>query len=471
MADIYGIAFNVIGGPALRTLKQMAKETENVGRSAKEAQENTQEAIDANISKLGELNRKIAATYALAKKLKDNRDFKAAEIIYKRGDALEEERIKLLETLGAQEDLNKKGFGGGDVQGKSFIKTLGSVTKALGVATIAAAGFKAAMNMSKEGETLLYLAHSSGIAAGSFQRASAVSSLYGGSREGVAGMMSGLMKMRQDLLTGQTNQNGLTEAARKYGISILNKNGQLLSPEAILKNTAAVMDKWDRGAQLDIKNLLGIDEGTFNLMLEGYDKYIAALKAAKALEIPEEDLAKFRDFSKEIKKFSAIFKKEMMSRLAQAIPHLQAFFESLLVGSWAIYKVSKKLSLLPLVKWALSTVGDLIDKGKDYTSQVKRGERNLLGSYTLAELSKDYQEQYKSWVDGGYITGKGVNGFMTHLENLGLLESGETTNNIGIIVQEPGKSVEESLRSRGIFLPFGGELDRTVRDLNEGVAS
>ncbi|MGN0022635.1 MAG: hypothetical protein ACI352_01200, partial [Elusimicrobiaceae bacterium] len=262
MADIYGIAFNIMGGPALKTLKQMSKEADNVGKSAEDAQRTAQAAIDGSISKLAELNRKIAATYALAKKLENNRDLKAAELVYKRGDALDEERAKLLDNLGAQEKLNKNGLAGGAAQGKSFIKTLGMVTKSLGVATIAAMAFKAAMNMSREGETLLYLAHSAGISAGSFQRAAAVSSLYGGSKEGVAGMMSGLMKMRQDLMTGQTDKNGLTEAARKYGISIFNKNGQLLSPEAILKNTAAVMSRWDKGAQLDIKSLLGIEDGT-----------------------------------------------------------------------------------------------------------------------------------------------------------------------------------------------------------------
>ena len=108
MADIYGIAFNIMGGPALKTLKQMSKEADNVGKSAEDAQRTAQAAIDGSISKLAELNRKIAATYALAKKLENNRDLKAAELVYKRGDALDEERAKLLDNLGAQEKLNKK---------------------------------------------------------------------------------------------------------------------------------------------------------------------------------------------------------------------------------------------------------------------------------------------------------------------------------------------------------------------------
>lgn len=455
MADIYGIAFNIMGGPALRTLKQMAKETENVGRSAKEAQENTQEAIDANISKLGELNRKIAATYALAKKLKDNRDLKAAELVYKRGDALEEERIKLLETLGAQEDLSKKGFGGGATQGKSFIKTLGSVTKALGVATIAAAGFKAAMNMSKEGETLLYLAHSAGISAGSFQRAAAASELYGGSKEGVAGMMSGLMKMRQDLLTGQTNQNGLTEAARKYGISIFNKNGQLLSPEAILRNTAAVMSRWDKGAQLDIKSLLGLDEGTFNLMLEGYDKYIATLKAAKSLEISEEDLQKLREASKAFKKLSAIITTNLMKSAAEAAPFLEGFADTLAILFVGLKKGLEGLFFM-LFDWYFKLKSYALDKGKSVYESFKNAP-------SLFNTPAQIQEALRN--------GQSLTNFTPWPLNFGGKAGGDTTNNIGIIVQEPGKSVEESLRSRGIFLPFGGELDRTVRDLNEGVAS
>lgn len=40
MADIYGIAFNIMGGPALKTLKQMSKEADNVGKSAEDAQRN-----------------------------------------------------------------------------------------------------------------------------------------------------------------------------------------------------------------------------------------------------------------------------------------------------------------------------------------------------------------------------------------------------------------------------------------------
>ena len=453
MADIYGIAFNIMGGPALKTLKQMSKEADNVGKSAEDAQRTAQAAIDGSISKLAELNRKIAATYALAKKLENNRDLKAAELVYKRGDALDEERAKLLDNLGAQEKLNKNGLGGGAAQGKSFIKTLGMVTKSLGAGAAAAYVFKKALDFSKEGETLLYLAHSAGISAGSFQRAAAASALYGGSKEGVAGMMSGLMKMRQDLMTGQTDQNGLTEAARKYGISIFNKNGQLLSPEAILKNTAAVMSRWDKGAQLDIKSLLGLDEGTFNLMLEGYDKYIATLKAAKSLEISEEDLKNFKEFSQEIKFFTSLIKKEAITELAKITPQLREIFEIMAVGTAAVYHLVKKLNSLNLVKrlinWQISNTVDAVGSVKNYASQFKTGERNFMG-YTMEELRKQFQREYKSWAAGGYETGKGVNGFLRYLDAAGALASNTNTNHVAVVVLDKGQSVDNAVSQAGV---------------------
>lgn len=449
MADIYGIAFNIMGGPALKTLKQMSKEADNVGKSAEDAQRTAQAAIDGSISKLTELNRKIAATYALAKKLENNRDLKAAELVYKRGDALDEERAKLLDNLGAQEKLNKNGFAGGATQGKSFLKTLGSVKKALVVGAVAAAAFKKALDFTKEGEALLYLAHSAGISAGSFQRAAAASALYGGSKEGVAGMMSGLMKMRQDLMTGQTDKNGLTEAARKYGISIFDKNGQLLSPEAILKNTAAVMNRWDKGAQLDIKSLLGLDEGTFNLMLEGYDKYIATLKAAKSLEIPEEDLKNFKEFSQEVKFFTALIKKEA----TKITPQLREIFEIMAVGTAAVYHLVKKLNSLNLVKrlinWQISNTVDAVGSVKNYASQFKTGERNFMG-YTMEELSKQFQREYKSWVAVGYETGKGVNGFLRYLDAAGALASNTNTNHVAVVVLDKGQSVDNAVSQAGV---------------------
>lgn len=414
MADIYGIAFNIMGGPALKTLKQMSKEADNVGKSAEDAQRTAQAAIDGSISKLAELNRKIAATYALAKKLENNRDLKAAELVYKRGDALDEERAKLLDNLGAQEKLNKNGLGGGAAQGKSFIKTLGMVTKSLGVATIAAMAFKAAMNMSREGETLLYLAHSAGISAGSFQRAAAASSLYGGSKEGVAGMMSGLMKMRQDLMTGQTDQNGLTEAARKYGISIFNKNGQLLSPEAILKNTAAVMSRWDKGAQLDIKSLLGLDEGTFNLMLEGYDKYIATLKAAKTLEISEEDLKNMREASKAFKRLGAIIKTNLMKSAAEAAPFLEGFADTLAILFVGLKKGLEGLFFM-LFDWYF--------KLKDHTKSVIEDFKENGGPLKSPEQIKNALKN-----------GQSPTNFTPWPLNFGGKAGGDTTNNVGVIV-------------------------------------
>lgn len=424
MADIYGIAFNIMGGPALRTLKQMSKETDNLGKSAQEAQKTTQESIDGTISKLEELNRKIASTYALAKKLQDNRDMKAAEAVYKRGDALEDERVKLLDTLGAQQKLNKNGFAGGATQGKSFLKTLGSVTKALGAGAAAAYVFKKALDFSKEGETLLYLAHSAGISAGSFQRAAAASELYGGSKEGVAGMMSGLMKMRQDIMTGQTDKNGLTEAARKYGISIFDKNGQLLSPEAILKNTAAVMNRWDKGAQLDIKSLLGLDEGTFNLMLEGYDKYIATLKAAKSLEISEEDLKNMREASKAWRALMATLKADMLKLTAAISPFLAGFLDSIRMFETAIKETWSLIInfIWDGFKWFVSQYWDYIKdvagfKGKEFYDRFK-------GNSALQS-----PEQIKDAVKNGQSL---VN--LPWPFNSGGKAGGDTTNNVGVIV-------------------------------------
>ncbi len=457
MADIYGIAFNIMGGPALKTLKQMSKEADNVGKSAEDAQRTAQAAIDGSISKLAELNRKIAATYALAKKLENNRDLKAAELVYKRGDALDEERAKLLDNLGAQEKLNKNGLSGGAAQGKSFIKTLGMVTKSLGVATIAAMAFKAAMNMSREGETLLYLAHSAGISAGSFQRAAAVSSLYGGSKEGVAGMMSGLMKMRQDLMTGQTDKNGLTEAARKYGISIFNKNGQLLSPEAILKNTAAVMSRWDKGAQLDIKSLLGLDEGTFNLMLEGYDKYIATLKAAKTLEISEEDLKNMREASKAWKALMSTLKADMLKLMGAISPFLAGFLDTMRM----LYAGTKETWSLIInliwdgFKYLISNVWDII---KTWFGAKAEGVYQKIKDNPIFQSP----EQIKDAVKNGQSLAN-----LPWPLNFGGKAGGDTTNNVGVIV------VGSYAEAKQAAAPFG--ISPTIwpsfREENTTVAS
>lgn len=442
MADIYGIAFNIMGGPALKTLKQMSKEADNVGKSAEDAQRTAQAAIDGSISKLAELNRKIAATYALAKKLENNRDLKAAELVYKRGDALDEERAKLLDNLGAQEKLNKNGLAGGAAQGKSFIKTLGMVTKSLGVATIAAMAFKAAINMSREGETLLYLAHSAGISAGSFQRAAAVSSLYGGSKEGVAGMMSGLMKMRQDLMTGQTDKNGLTEAARNYDISIFNKNGQLLSPEAILKNTAAVMSRWDKGAQLDIKSLLGIEDGTFNLMLEGYDKYIATLKAAKSLEISEEDLKNMREASKAWKALMATLKADMLKLTGTISPFLAGFLDTMRI----LYAATKETWSLIInliwdgFKYLISNVWDII---KTWFGAKAEGVYQKIKDNPIFQRPEQIEDAVKN--------GQSLANLPWPL-NFGGKAGGDTTNNVGVIVVDSYPEAKQALAPFGIPL-------------------
>ncbi|MGN0023001.1 MAG: hypothetical protein ACI352_03120, partial [Elusimicrobiaceae bacterium] len=211
----------------------------------------------------------------------------------------------------------------------------------------------------------------------------------------------------------------------------------------------------------------GIEDGTFNLMLEGYDKYIATLKAAKTLEISEEDLKNFKAFSQELKFFTALIKKEAITELAKITPKLREFFEIMAVGTAAVYYLVKKLNSLNLVQrlinWQLSNTVDAVGSVKNYASQFKTGERNFMG-YSMEKLSKQFQREYQSWVAGGYETGKGTNGFLRYLDAVGALGSNANTNHVAVVVLDKGQSADNAVSQVGVDLS-NISLDRLI-DLN-----
>lgn len=109
----------------------------------------------------------------------------------------------------------------------------------------------------------------------------------GGSKAGLAGTLSGFQASMQGLRMGRGG-GGVEEASVLYGLDIrgTSRSG-LATPDELLRNVAKLFEKMGDSAaaqadKLDIKRLLGLDDGTFKFANQGVKRFDAEI--AKAAE-------------------------------------------------------------------------------------------------------------------------------------------------------------------------------------------
>lgn len=178
------------------------------------------------------------------------------------------------------------------------------------------------LDFSQQGENLLFMANSAGIAADNFASLALAAERLGGSRQGMAAVMGSLSAGIMGLRRGEENQ--LTNAAMYYGVSLKGKNG-LATPEEMLYNIANAMQGRSGMEQADMARMLGLDEGTFRLVQQGVSGIRKELEMADKYNPfkNEETMRNIRTFQYTLRDIKMAFGMLTGQLATDLLPHFQ----------------------------------------------------------------------------------------------------------------------------------------------------
>lgn len=267
---------------------------------------------------------------------------------------------------------------------KGFIGLKNGVLKA--IAPLAAFGviINRTVNFAQQGENLLFMANSAGVAAESFNALALAAERIGGSRAGMAGSLGSLSSSLMGIRRGE--ENGLTQAAMYYGVQFAGPDG-LATPEQMLENIARAMEGRTVAEQMDMGRMLGLDEGTIRLLqrgVEGLRKEMAL--AQKYNPFDEKTLERIQKFQYSLRELKAAFTMVAGQFLRDLIPHFERWAE---IGKdafdWMIeHADAVKLALYGIglaILWAFGPLyllgGLLVLLADDFATFARGGESAL----------------------------------------------------------------------------------------------
>ena len=177
------------------------------------------------------------------------------------------------------------------------------------------------IDFAKQGENLLLMANSAGVAADKFSQLALAAERLGGSRQGMAAVLSSFSAGVMGLRRGEENQ--LTQAAMYYGVSLGGKNG-LANPEEMLFNIARAMQGRSDMEQADMARMLGLDPGTFQLVRQGVEGVRRELELAdKYNPFKDGSMEDMRHFMLQLREIKMAFS-ALTGELAKgALPHFE----------------------------------------------------------------------------------------------------------------------------------------------------
>lgn len=209
---------------------------------------------------------------------------------------------------------------------KGFMSLRSSIMKTIAPLVSFGVVINRTIDFAKQGENLLFMANSAGIAADKFSSLALAAEKLGGSRQGMAGVMSeisgGLMGIRRG------EENALTNAAMYYGLSLGGRSG-LANPEEMLFNIARSMEGKTAMEQADLGRMLGLDAGTLRLVQQGVAGVRRELELANRYN-PFKDKETMRDINnfnyslREMKLAFGMLAGEMFKSL---LPHFERWAE------------------------------------------------------------------------------------------------------------------------------------------------
>ena len=156
----------------------------------------------------------------------------------------------------------------------------------------------------------------------------------GGSAEGLQGTMDMLSKSQTELqLTGNSS---LIPYFSALGIAMTGANGKARQSDEIMLDLSDRFSKMDRTQANNMGRMMGIDQGTMNLLLKGRGEVELMTKrqreASAVTKQQAEESSKLRESMVRNKQEFQAFGRELLS---MAMPALQKFFDLMLdLGAW-----------------------------------------------------------------------------------------------------------------------------------------
>ncbi|MBO4556644.1 MAG: hypothetical protein J5706_07780, partial [Elusimicrobiales bacterium] len=134
------------------------------------------------------------------------------------------------------------------------------------------------------------LAKSAGMAEQKFEKLGYAAKKAGGSYASTAQTVKSLTLGLQNMKFG--SGGAIEQAAMRYGLET-GRDGQIFNADELLKSIARTMGslKGDNAAQIDLANILGLDEATFDMVRGGEASYLKELAQAKATDKKDKDLS------------------------------------------------------------------------------------------------------------------------------------------------------------------------------------
>ena len=200
----------------------------------------------------------------------------------------------------------------------------------LGVKMLAMRIAMNSLDFAKQANDLIFLSNSAGMATDKLQKLGGVSKRNGGG--GTQSVAAAMGNLRKRVYNSQYKvDEGLADLESKHKIQISDGKG-MLSAEQIMKNALDfIFDRKNaRDAKVDVKELVGMDDGMFNAAMKGRKYYEAEQRKAAEQMLSPEDIKRldelhgvFKDFSADIEKMA----KEMAIDNADGVRNLLESFK------------------------------------------------------------------------------------------------------------------------------------------------
>lgn len=319
------------------------------------------------------------------------------------GDELTLKKVQQLDAAGKKlEQTNKKTGNTAEKAGhqtktaaQQFSAFKRGIAGAIAPALVLGAVLSRTLNFAAQGEQLLFMAKSANMAAGEFQKLAIANERFGGSREGAAGMMSGLASQLQALKFGQSAP--LQDAAMMYGLNLQGEGGNLAEGNELLRNVAQTMERLDTSAQLDLGRRIGLDEATIRLLQQGVASFDAELARAEKRRIfTDEDIKRAQELEMALRD-AKLGLQEIWAEIARwVMPAVKDLVE--MAGSGLSY-MSEHADVLKVVLGAISAIlaGIAISSLAAWAPWI--GAAALVGA--VAALFGLFYEDWKVWTEGG----------------------------------------------------------------------
>ena len=230
-----------------------------------------------------------------------------------------------------------------------------------------------------------------GVSVSTISAWSNASEKLGGSAQGLQGTLDMLSKSQTQLMI--TGESSLIPYFSALGVSLAGVNGQARPVTDILLDLADRFSHMDRTEANNLGRMMGIDQGTMNLLLQGRKELELEIKRQKEqTAVTKAQAEQAQKFQTEIVGLKQRFQALGRALFMDAAPYLEKFFDLLeRVGKWAQENKDHIKNVLEVVAVGLGAIA-LASLPIDLT---------VLAVVALAAAFALLWDDYQTWAKGG----------------------------------------------------------------------